>query len=141
MAQNTVVGWQGGLPLREGPAATLGRVARQTSPAEKISRLIAVGLKVGIVARDATHPAVACGPAAAHFQLLKLIERHEPIFFDRRRDRKYSHYLTERGSGPEVEVILPGLEDASISSKVALHADVVPNFGAQLPGIDNGKVD
>jgi hypothetical protein len=116
-------------------------VARQTSPTEKISRLIAVGLKVGIVARDATHPAVACGPAAAHFQLLKLIERHEPISFDRRRDRKYSHYLTERGSGPEVEVILPGLEDASISSKVALHADVVPNFGAQLPGIDNGKVD
>ncbi len=141
MAQNTVVGWRGGLPLRERLAATLRLVARQTSPAEKISRLIAVGLKVRIVARDTTHPAVACGPAAAHLQLLKLIERPEPISFDRRRNRKYSHYFAERGSRPEVEVILPGLEDASISGKVALRADVVPNFGTQLPGIDNGKVD
>src|SRR4029077_9877853 len=129
------------LPLRKRPAATLSRVARQTSLAEKISRLLAVRLKVGIVARDTTHFAVACGPAAAHLHLLKLIERHEPGSFDCRRNRQYSHYLAERGSRPEVEIIFPRLEDSSISGKVALRADVIPNFGPQLPRIDNGKVD
>jgi hypothetical protein len=115
-------------------------MATQTSLAEIISGFIAVELNVRIVAGDTAQSSFARGPTAAHLQLLKLIKRNEASPFNRRRNRKYIHDFAERGAGPEVEVILAGLENASIASKVALRADVVPNFGPQPLGIDNGKV-
>jgi hypothetical protein len=61
--------------------------------------------------------------------LLKLIERNEASAFDRGSNRKYIHDIAERGTRAEVEIILAGLENASVTGKMALRADVVPNFG------------
>jgi len=95
---------------------------------------------VRIVAGDTAQSSFARGPAAAHLQLLKLIQRNEMSSFDCRTNRKYIHDIAERGTGAKVEIILVGLENTSIASKVALRADVVPNLRPQPHGIDDGQV-
>jgi hypothetical protein len=115
-------------------------VAAHASFAEIISGFFAVELNVRVVAGDTAQSSFARGPAAAHLKLLKLIQRNEMSSFDGRANGKYINDIAERRTGPKVEIILAGLENASITSKVALRADVVPNFRPQPLGIDDGKV-
>src|SRR5580658_3681489 len=110
MAKYAVVWWRGSLPPRHRPPATVGAVAAHTSLAEIVSGFVAVELNVWVVAGDTSQSSFARGPAAAHPQLLKLIQRNEMSSFDCRTNRKYIHDIAERGTGPKVEIILAGLE-------------------------------
>src|SRR6267378_6595991 len=100
-------------------------MARQALPAEVGRRRRPAQLHVGIMTRDTAQATLALDQAPTHLHLFWVTKRFDDIRVQGYGSSKHGNDVSERRTGPEVQVCLAGPQDACISAKMALDAHVI----------------
>ena len=112
-------------------------MARQALPPEVGRRLRSAQLHVGIMTSDAAQAAIALDRAPAHLHLFWVTKRFDDIRVQGYGSSKDGNDVSERRTGPEVQVCLAGPQDTRISAKMALDAHVIAKVLRKAGGIDD----
>ena len=112
-------------------------MARQALPAEVRRRCCPAQLHVGIMTSDAAQAAIALDRAPAHLHLFWVTKRFDDIRVQGYGSSKDGNDVSERRTGPEVQVCLAGPQDTRISAKMALDAHVIAKVLRKAGGIDD----